>query len=236
MNSKLFGYYFYNLSVQWGKGEEKRATIRNVDIEKLPFMKIMEMSPLSVTLFHLVNSIKQGKQKKINTLEIENQVDDLIFDLYDLTEYQKEIIREFYQIRVERASKELKYLQVNDIKRYIEEFSTSFNLVLKNGSKLTGSYHISKNVGAVVCFTIVDDNNLHVPKDDKNLEILHFVKRKQISNADRCKILNEDKVKIYDNENFYIIKSNLFKDWTVRQAMKDAKEEIGLLLSKLPKR
>jgi hypothetical protein len=47
-------------------------------------------------------------------------------------------------------------------------------------------------------------------------------------------MLNEDKVKIYDDNIFYIIKSNYFKDWTERQAMKDANEEIGLLVKNLP--
>lgn len=41
-------------------------------------------------------------------------------------------------------------------------------------------------------------------------------------------------MKIYDNEFMYIIKSNQFKDWTVRQAMKDAREEIHLIVDKLP--
>ena len=86
----------------------------------------------------------------------------------------------------------------------------------------------------MVCFTIVDEKDEYKPTEDKTLEILHFVKNKQITGADRDKILNEDKVQIYDNEFMYIIKSNQFKDWTVRQAMKDAKEEIGLLMSKLP--
>jgi len=108
--------------------------------------------------------------------------------------------------------------------------------MLEKGSKLVGKYKISANVGAVVCFTIVDEKDEQKQTEDKTLEILHFVKNKQITDADRNKILNEDKVKIYDNEFMYIIKSNLFKDWTVRQAIKDAKEEINLLLSKLPER
>ena len=73
------------------------------------------------------------------TAQVKNNsesIDELIFNLYDLKEYEKEIIREFYQIRVERADKKLKYVQAKYIKKYIEEFARSFNLLLSKGSKL----------------------------------------------------------------------------------------------------
>jgi len=226
INSSLIGFYSFHVSPQWGKGEEKRATFRNGDIEKLPISYVDHV--LQDKIFTEVNLIEKGLSSNVS------EINNLVFDLYDLTRYKKEIIREFYQIRVERADKKLKYVQRKDIEIYIEEFAKSFNLMLQKGSKLVGKYKISKNVGAVVCFTIVDEKDEHKPTEDKTLEILHFVKRKQITDADRNKILNEDKVQIYDNEFMYIIKSNQFKDWTVRQAMKDAKEEIHLIVNNLP--
>jgi hypothetical protein len=45
--------------------------------------------------------------------------------------------------------------------------------------------------------------------------------------------INEDKVKIYDEKSFYIVKTNQFKGWTKRQAMEDANEEIHEILNKL---
>ena len=47
------------------------------------------------------------------------------------------------------------------------------------------------------------------------------------------KAIKEEKIKVYTPENFTIIKSKYFKDWTIRQAMKDANEEIGLIVKKL---
>jgi hypothetical protein len=49
-------------------------------------------------------------------------------------------------------------------------------------------------------------------------------------------MLNEDRVKIYHDNALYIVKSKYFKDWTERQAMLDANEEIGLLLKNLPEK
>ena len=106
--------------------------------------------------------------------------------------------------------------------------------MLANNYSLKATYKISANVGAVVGFTIVDQKDVTEPQEDNSLEILHFVKKQQLKQAEISKILNEDKVKIYNEKCFNIIKSNLFKDWTKKQAIKDAKEEIGLLLSRLP--
>ena len=229
INSSFYGFVLFIISIQWNKGEEKRASIRISDINNIPIPN--SSYPILNKINNYVTSIYSSTETNYN---IENKIDELVFDLYNLKEYQKEIIREFYQIRVERAGNRLKYVYRKDIVTYIEEFAKSFNLMLEKGKKLVGKYNISANVGAVVGFTIVDENDEYSPKEDKTLEILHFVKKKQITQAERDKILNEDKVKIYDNEFMYIIKSNLFKDWTVRQAMRDAKEEIGLIVSNLP--
>ena len=43
-------------------------------------------------------------------------------------------------------------------------------------------------------------------------------------------MLSEEKIKIYEDGCFYLVKSNYFKDWTVRQAINDANEEIGLIM------
>ncbi len=218
INSSLYSFVLYHISVQWDKGDEKRASLRISDIRKIPLPKSS-------------NTILKSIGNAVKTFDKKN-VDNLVFDLYNLKEYQKEIIREFYQIRVERAKQ--KTVKKQDIEKYTAKFSEIFENMLDEGSKMTATYKISQNVGVVVCFKIVDKAEAQTLEEDKNLEILHFVKRKQINNANRNKILNEDKVKIYDNEFMYIIKSNQFKDWTIRQAIKDAREELGLLLSKLP--
>jgi type I restriction-modification system DNA methylase subunit len=233
-NSKLLGYHLYHTAPQWDKGAEKRESIRNTDAESLPFIKIND----SIIFNQLDNFVKIIENSHLNTnlKEIKNQIDELVFDLYNLSTYQKEIIREFYQVRVERASSKLKYVQPKDIEKYAEKFAEVFNDMLEEGKVLKALYKISQNLGAIVCFTIVDEENSSKVEQNNQYEIFHFIKKKQIQHAEISKILNEDKVKIYDNEYLYIIKSNLFKDWTIRQAIKDAKEEIGLLLSKLPNR
>lgn len=235
INSKLIGYNLFHISSQWGKeGDMKRPKLRNSDIEKYIKLPPINFEDIRIEkIRQYVEQIEKLKKQNKSTEEYENQIDELVFDLYNLLDYEKEIIREFYQIRVERTGKR-KNVDHPDLNSYIKNFTDTFQLILADSYTLKATYKISPNVGAVVCFTIIDQQEIADPYEDNSLEILHFVKRKRLQQAEISKILNEDKVKIYDEKFFYIIKSNLFKDWTKRQAIKDAKEEIGVLLSKLP--
>jgi hypothetical protein len=226
LNSKLFGYYLYHISSQWGIGEGKRESIRNVDTQKLPF-KILETEE-NKKIEKLVVSI----MKNDNSFELESIIDENVYKLYELTDYEKEIINEFYQIKVERTGDKLKFVQSIDIHAYFEAFKESFELILSSDHTLNASYHISSNIGAIIKISIVEKNDEKNIEKDNTLQVLNFVKNKQITETD--KLLKEEKIKLYESTHFYLIKSNQFKDWTKRQAYKDAKEEIDLLLSNLP--
>ncbi len=212
------------------------------DIKQLPIPSLEKSNVFVEKATDLVDLISQNAETsffepEIDESSFESKIDELVFDLYNLKEYEKEIIREFYQIKVERAGKKEKYVTKSDIENYAKKFTEVFGLMLEEDSKLVATkYHfsVSINVGAAICFTIVNRNEESQLKEDKALEILNFVKKKQIEKEDISKILNEEKVKIYDDKFLYIVKSNLFKDWTIRQAIKDAREEVSLLLSKLP--
>lgn len=230
LNSKLIGYNLFHISPQWGKGEEKRAALRNEDIESLP-LKISENITFKENVISFIEVLKKSSLQ--NSAYFEDHIDELVYTIYGLTEYEKEIIREFYQIKVERTGIK-RFVNQSDIKNYISKFSEVFELMLDDNSKLVASYRISANIGAIIRFTIVDSDRIQGPTEDNTLEVLNFVKKKQLQKADISKIINEDKVKLYEDKFFYLIKSNLFKDWTIRQATKDAKEELGLMLSNLP--
>ena len=234
INSRLIGYYFYNVSVQWGKGKTFNK-IRNYQVEELPILIVNQNSQIYRQITKLVLKVENLKAAGQSSTEAEDQIDELVFDLYGLKNYEKEIVREFYQINVKREDKTEKFVRSADIKNYAKKFAEVFNLMTEEGSKLIAAkYHISKNVGAAICFTILSENDDALLQNDQTLEILNFVKNRQIKETDVSKILNEEKIKIYDGKLMYIVKSNLFKDWTTRQAIKDAREELHLILSALP--
>lgn len=232
INSKLIGFLFFQLSTQWGKGEGKRDTLRNIDIEHLPLKEITDQE-VAHQMTDLVKIIQRKKPDNQDCQYEIDQLNEMVFNLYGLLDYEKEIIKEFYEVRVNRAGLQLSKVTIEDIQKYYEAFRDTFSLLLSKENSLNASYHISSNMGAVICFSIVSNTEVTGPERNQNLEILNFVKSKQLRKSDSLKILFEEKVKIYDNDKFYIIKSNRFKDWTVRQAVRDAKEEMEQFINQL---
>lgn len=233
-NSKLIGFMIYQLSVQWGKGKTW-VNLRNEDIESLPFKNIADQN-VSEMMTQLVETIQTKKSDGQECQAVLDQLDELVFDLYGLVEYEKEIIREFYNVRVKREGKKESIVRSGDIARYFEAFKDAYSLLLAKDKTLNGTYHISPNMGAVICISIKEKSDERPLERNAELNILNLVKSKHLASADSLKVLFEEKVKIYNKEEskFYIIKSNQFKDWTVRQAIKDAKEEIDAFIKYLP--
>lgn len=226
LNSSLFGFYYYLQSVQWFGGA-KRDALRKSELLELPFLNLDNKSKIKKQLIDLVNKL----QNQHNEESITN-IDELVYNLYELTDYEKEIINEFYQIKVERASDKLKFVQKRDIQAYFEAFKESFELILSPNRTLNASFSISSNIGAIIKISIIEKTSAIGLEQDNTLQVLQFVKNKQLNETD--KLLREEKIKLYEPTHFYLIKSNQFKDWTRRQAYKDAKEEIDLLFSNLP--
>lgn len=232
INSSLFGFYLFNTSVQW-LGGFKRDSLRKSEILKLPFVEIDPFSVQANNVSDLVNGIINSDGQNNNLID---DLDEFVFSLYDLLEYEKEIIREFYDVRVKREGKQESIVRPDDLVQYFEAFKDAYSLMLADDKILNATYHISKNMGAVICISINEKSEEKSLERDTTLDILNLVKSKQLASSDSLKVLFEEKVKIYNKEGskFYIIKSNQFKDWTIRQAMKDAKEEIDAFIKYLP--
>lgn len=231
INSQLMGYLLYHLSTQWGKGDGKRDTLRNIDVERLPLKKVSDpnlfngMSSI-VKEIHSLKALNRDCTKQIEKL------DNLVFDHYSLLDYEKEIIREFYSTRLKSDGSAGGTVRAGEMEDYFKAFTDTFSLILSNENTLKATFTISPYLGAIIRIAIVHRDQK--PWEDINTSsILNFVKSGQLKKAEALKVLNEDKVKIYEDNCFYIIKSNQFKDWTVRQAIKDAREEIEQFMKHL---
>lgn len=150
--------------------------------------------------------------------------------MYNLSDYEKAVVNEFFEINYNK--KDAKVSQA-DILSYGEKFSSIFSLMLKNDTPILVDTSISINLGAVVAFTLNNKGNENIK--DKSIDVLQVVKRIQTNNSYFSSILSEEKVKYYDKtiNRFYIVKSNRFRDWTERQAIEDANEEIRDIINYL---
>ena len=238
LNSKLLGYYFYLISPQWGKGT--RNVLRAKDVEKFPLIQIddrnskfMELRQLSKKITQL--QMEQSKQPFANSnieqwiKEIEDQIDELVFDIYNLNEPEKQRIRDFCLVNAGRKEEsKAKHL---DMEKYLTRFKEIFEKLLKEKVYLNTEYYISNLLGAAVCFKIEDTEKSMKRHSNGNKTILQLLTNvltnKRIKEYDSTHILGQRKIKIYDKDVFYIIKSNEFRDWTLTEAIEDVREEIA---------
>jgi hypothetical protein len=226
LNSSLIGYYLFNISSQW-QGSLKREVARLNEIESLPIRLYNNQKQFTSNIVDLVFRIENGKKQYQNTQDLEKELDDLVFDLYGLLTFEKEIIREFYDINVHRKNDTVKKV---DLEAYFLKFKEVFELALSADLEMKATYKISKNLGAYLCLHIEpknkDTTELFALSNISDDEVFHAIKSQQLEQAFYSNKLNEITTKVYESERFFIIKSNYFKDWTVRQAIKDANEEI----------
>jgi len=226
LNSSFTGYYLFQTSAQW-QGGLKREMLRTYDIKNIPFPNFEKNNQQLNNISKLVNEISQNPKLSIEERnKIEQQIDKLVFELYDLTEFEKAVISEFYDVNVYRKGDKV---NKRDLKAYFDKFREVFDLALEDSYTLEAHYKISKNLGAFMVFQIKEkplaDKKLTVSKLTED-EVFHAIKKSQLEDAFYSNRLNEQKTKVYESERFFIIKSHFFKDWTVRQAIKDANEEI----------
>ena len=231
INSRLLGFLFYQLSIQWGKGEGKRDTIRNVDIEKLPIKSIQDKE-LAKKLGNVVINIQKRKKTGQEVEKLINELNDLVFEHYELLDYERQIVNEFYEINVDRAAP-LNAVSVTDLQNYFDKFTDIFSLVLAKETQLSATYNISPKMGALVCIRLSQQSEATRFKQGADKHIINFVKDGQLNKAEALKILQEDTVKLYDKDHLYLVKSNQFKDWTSRQAIIDARAEIQQFIQHL---
>jgi len=232
LNSAFTGYYLFKISAQWDGGI-KREALRTYDIKSFPFPELDHSDSRISKLTHLVKRLEQSQENNESISGLEQDVDDLVFDLYGLLDFEKEIIREFYQVNVGRKKDNVKS---EDIQNYVDRFRQHFDFILDRDFRINAEYSVSPHMGAVVCIRIVKKEDFIQKTVRKEIPVLNIVKEKQLQQSFTSRMLNEDKIKIYHDNAFYIVKSNYFKDWTERQAMLDANEEIGLLLKNLPEK
>jgi len=232
LNSSFAGYFSYLVATQWGKGDLKRSKLRTKEIEALPFPELKENDPKVILLTEAVLEMERRKKSPFGgqTNTLQKQIDELVFDLYGLLDFEKETVREFYDIHVHRKDAQV---TEQDLVEYSQKFKSVFELMLADHLMLCCEYKISRQFGAFICFRIEEkDSNIPVIKRSilGDEAVFHTIKQTQLEDAFGSNRLNELPTRIYTAERFFLIKSHFFKDWTIRQAIEDANEEIKTMI------
>jgi hypothetical protein len=231
-NSSLTGYFLHFNSAQIGKGTWNM--LHKHEIESVP-IPLENNIPLTYRnkLKKLTESVLEAGHANPKLL---TGIDEIIFDIYHFKEFEKQRVRDFFNVRYRRGKNA--FAKHEDLQKYTDRFRQVFRFILKEDRYLNAKVYISNSHGAGILFVLTDS------KDKKQeIELLKLsdikefiaVTKVRIDNLQKAGILRQDKVNLYSQDRFVIIKSNQFKDWTETEAIKDANEEIGLFFNSLPK-
>ncbi|RXZ28572.1 type II restriction endonuclease [Fusobacterium necrophorum] len=90
LNSKLVWFYLKIISVQLGTSALR---MKKIYLDNLPIvnLSIEEENRLIQNVDKIIELKKLGK----DTQELENQIDEMVYDLYELTEEEKELVKNF---------------------------------------------------------------------------------------------------------------------------------------------
>lgn len=233
-NSSLISYFTALWSAQIGKGT--RGWLQTKELRSVPIP--LEENILPRYKKEVVTLTEKILKTGFANSELINQIDEIVFNIYHLKEFEKQRIRDFFNVH-HRQKRTVSYVNKDDLQKYVDRFRNVFSFILRDDKYLNAHGYISSAIGSGIRFILTDKKERQEDVDITNVKDLKtftaIVGRKSLENADKNKLLKQEKVKLYDKKEFAIIKSNQFKDWTETEAIKDANEEIGEWFKQLPK-
>lgn len=235
-NSSLVSYFLYFTSSQIGKGTWNMLNKNEIESIPIPLEKDIP-SKYKEKLIELTGQILETGVADAKILQ---EIDEVIFSVYHLKEFEKLRIKDFFYIRSREQRRTTTLVKEKELQSYADTFRDVFDFILKEDKYLNAEGFISYTFGTGISFVLTNVNkkigNIKFTDGTNIRNFVRIVTKQQINDSQKMSILRQEKVKLYDTDRFTIIKSNLFKDWSKTEAIKDAKEEIGLFIKQLPRR
>jgi len=226
LNSKLGFFYLASLYLQRPEGNFSK--VNKGSLGRVPIPNLEDKGNIIEDIVKIIGKIRIRNNIQENRLRI----DELVFDLYDLDYYEKIQILDYYKLQNRRRESLVKE---EDFDEYIAEFQDSFSFLIKEGYRLNAECYTSDFLGALIKFNFSKEKEMSQHDRSKSLKkLIEIIQRYELIKVNIKSMLEEKKVKIYDENSLIIYKSNHLRDWTRTEAMNDVKEEIGVIYSHLP--
>jgi type I restriction-modification system DNA methylase subunit len=244
--SSFCKYYFFNISSQWGSWhdtlyldeeilrfpipEEFSGKIANRVIGLVK--KLRDFLPEAQNLIYpeCISEEKIIKQRK----KWEQELDDAVFDLYDFTEYQRDLIRDFCNVTLPFFYDSYKSIGVrsvfeNDssewIRGYAVQFAERWQPYMQTDEVLRADVCISDsgNILAVEFYPADGDDEWELsPKQHLWRHILNEMEKVSTKKYGISQMFLDNVTHIVTNDSIIIIKRNEKRFWTKSMAFEDA--------------
>ena len=243
-------YYYFHISAKWGIWHdeiyldeellylpipEKLSGKSAEDIISL-VKKLREYKPQEYDLIQPEGIPKETIEKQRK--QWENELDEAVFKLYDLTEQQIDLINDFNMITLpffydphnsKGVERVIEKEDTEWIKNYAKKFSECWQPYLEQGDTLRADLCIalSENVIALEFYIAdIDDNWDLSPKNKLWEKILSDIAKASRRPLGSSEMLVESIVHLITNTNIIIIKRNEKRFWTKSIACEDAESTL----------
>ncbi len=226
LNSELAHFY---LGVKYPLREKgSYPKINKQKIEQFPIPDLKNKNDIVDEIIKSVLSLKSlGSCENPNYRKLQDDINKMIFELYDLDYYD---IKEIEHYRVEKRKRNT-ILNEKDIQKYCKEFIDTFKPFIKEEFFLNPEWGTSEFFGTIVKFAI-SENEVSLCYNGELERFVHIIESKELRYKKKD-VFKEKKIKFYDNDELYIYKSNKLKDWTEFMAIEDANGELSIFFQKL---
>jgi hypothetical protein len=198
------------------------------NLEQLKQFPIPDLEKRGNVINEIVGTVRSlkslGPGEPSVHITIQDHLNNLVFELYDLDNFAVQQIEDYCNL--ERGKRKVSEM---DFLNYCEEFMRNFTPFIRKEFFLNADWYISEFFGAMIKFTI---SKVKRDMNSDKYDLEKFTPLIEKQEIDRKSIFKEEKIKIYDGNKLYIYKSNKPKDWTKSMAIKDVREEVGVIIKK----
>lgn len=253
INTALAQYYLFLTSARWAI---ERGNITQNEYEALPFVVPDDNDPrLSeiVSRFNQIVDLQQQDdpfaawERDRRIREHEQVVENLVFDIFELTSTQRQLVHDTVDYGIEyfswskrkgRAPNETPAVQSPDLamlQRYAEVFSDAVGSFLRyQGQALNGVVYIPRGPLCIVGFAIVDAATaepVEVVDSDQTFQQTMRRLNRLLSERRTATQYVRRHLRIYDGPRLYLIRPSEQRFWTQSQAHTDADDVIAETIS-----
>ena len=224
LNSKLA--YFYLAAKYLQRPEGNFSKVNKKHLENFPVPDLIEKTVIR-DIIQLLPKVKDEKDVE----KYQDQIDNLVFDLYDLDYYERQQIKDYYKLQQTKLGN---LVNKADMREYIDEFINSFSPFIEKDYFLGAEGYICDFLGSLVKFRFLKKKEEGKLESSDLKKLLGIIQYQRIRDIGIGNILKEKELRMYDENVLYIYKSNHPKDWTRTKALDDVKREVGIIYQNLP--
>jgi hypothetical protein len=210
LNSNLVNYYIDLFLRKRLAGSYPK--IGNDDILNIPVPKELDKD-LVIQISNISKDLTEGK---FEYSEKENELNELIFDLYELSYWEKQRIRDYFLPKIRIGKKQ----------KTLDDYKNSISKIISFYSKNTISIEATSTEFNLIVVKISLNNNSDSPKAKKTKNFILSEIFEQNPNGNFL----ASQEKIYSKDSVYVIKEDINRNWTESKAFEDAHDILKHLI------